>query len=97
MGSYLRKILFQYNFRLRQHQDDVVRLLYLANCFHPQTFIKDLNTTGHSLAQIERASQIARQFSDNELKNLENFNPDLILHKLFFDPYSSWPEKTHNW
>ncbi len=95
--SHLRKILSQYSFKLVQQQSDVIRLLYLANCFHPHVFLKDLNATGHSFAQLERASQIVRQITEHGYTDLENFHPNLILDNLFFNSFSSWPEKIHNW
>lgn len=83
--SNLAEILQAYGFTKREHQLDIIRLLYLADCFDGNKFTNDLRDTDHPPAQIESALKVTVEagVGDDGVKDLKKFKPELILDGLF--------------
>jgi hypothetical protein len=102
--SDFASLLVHYHYQSRAQQLDIVRLLYLAGAFDSETLRHDLEATGHAAGVIDAALKIAADAtqSHQESKNIEKFDAELVLDKLFYSQFptsgsSTWPEKIHHW
>lgn len=99
--SALAKIFTAYGFPTPEQHLDLLRLLYLSGCMNPKQLQDDLGVAGFDKLKINAIVNISNQAVKEKsvVKNLETFNPALVLSKAFITSEDNTIEieKIHNW
>lgn len=95
----LSNIFSVYGFKKTEQHLELVRLLYLANCFNLQIIEEDLNALACDKAAINAIQSLINSINVNPdpPKNLHTFPAEIILNKLILDTQSSYPKKLVDW